>query len=289
MVSQLKVLTNGVIYGGDRFDADGTEIDTSAKGFWMSSDGTLKAVLQSLNYETFLAGTDAGKNIPNNSACNWNTFTGTEAGKGSGAGGFPSQNAGYGYQSLFGINAGLNNSGFGPRSLYKLYNGDRNSGFGVTSLYNLYNGDSNSGFGVNSLVDCTGGSGNTAFGDSSAADITTGNYNACFGTGTHCYSTTLDYQININNTKKYIEFASTATQNTVYDAIVSLTNVSSGYISCSGYFGSNIFNTGIITSSTLSLYMGVSGAVGTFTNDSSTAIGSSLQIEVMTKRTPTNS
>lgn len=39
----IKILTGGAIYGGDRYNADGTDNNTSANGFWLGADGSLKA------------------------------------------------------------------------------------------------------------------------------------------------------------------------------------------------------------------------------------------------------
>ena len=93
----------------------------------------------------------------------------------------------------------------------------------------------------------------------------------------------------MNSAKEYIEFASTAKQDTVYNAITTMANVTSGSISCQGYIGTSVFSLAEATSTTVILYSIWGPQLGpTITNGSSTKIGISLQIEVMTKRTPTN-
>lgn len=81
----IKILAGGSIYGGDRFDSSGAEIDTTKDGFYLGADGKLKANLQSLFKNNFIAGTDAGKYMQSSSDqpnVYANTLIGTNAGLG---------------------------------------------------------------------------------------------------------------------------------------------------------------------------------------------------------------
>jgi hypothetical protein len=79
----IKILAGGSIYGGDRFDSAGTEVDTTKDGFYLGADGTLRATLQSLFRQNLIAGTGSGLSILNSgTGSNQNTIYGTLSGTG---------------------------------------------------------------------------------------------------------------------------------------------------------------------------------------------------------------
>ena len=87
-----------------------------------------------------------------------------------------------------------------------------------------------------------------------------------------------DHQININNRILYFEFPSTASQNTVYDALAPYIS-SPNYIGAMGRFGN--YNIALLTQTSSTLISARNHGdvrVANFTNGSSTVLGSDLQV-----------
>ena len=145
--------SGGTIYGGERFDVSGAEVDTSADGWWLGPDGKLKANLQSLFRRNVLIGTDAGLHLEDSAYGEGNTVVGDKAGMGV---------------------AGTTYSG---STIVGTYAGKVNRGTGNTFL------GWNAG-GYNST-----GNSNCFVGYNAGAFNTTGYQNSYFGDGAGAYST----------------------------------------------------------------------------------------------------
>jgi hypothetical protein len=194
----IKIGTGGSIYGGDRFNAAGTEIDTAADGFWQGANGTLKANLQSLFRSNVLIGTDAGINIQDSGVLsNYNTIIGDNAGKGTVSSvyhsntlvgekaGFAlvtgSRNCFYGRESGVSTISGYENSFYGENSGYYNTYGYQNQFFGRFAGYRNTTGYRNTFVGIDAGYTNTTGSNNCFVGASAGYATSTGANNCFFG------------------------------------------------------------------------------------------------------------
>jgi len=190
---QITIGNGGVIYGGNRYNADGTINNIAADGFWIGANGVLKARLTSDAYNGVYIGTDAGKSAVSSSE---SVFIGTSAGENvTGASNVAigtkamknasntSLNVAIGYEALAASNTNGNafNVAVGYKALTKSTTGHENVGLGSSALGVLTTGAYNIGIGTNSLIGLTTGSYNIGLGLSAGAALTTGQKNIFIG------------------------------------------------------------------------------------------------------------
>ena len=187
------------------------------------------------------------------------------------------------YNTIIGTDAGLQFiSGSGDLGRY-------NSIYGRRAGQNLTYGFNNCIFGSGAGHSLTTGDNNNLFGGGAGNSLTTGYKNCLFGTSADVYTGAWNYQINLNNRIMYLEFASDATQDTVYKAITH-------YLTTVGWEtgGMGMFNHYRIdsirysTSSLIEFCFGTGVVQLSCTSGSSTQIGYPLQVAFIVPAEPTN-
>jgi len=262
---------SGCIYGGDRFNSDGSIADRSKNGYYLSNTGEIWANLQSDDLYNTIAGTGAGLALQSSSG---------DLGK---------YNSLYGYQAGYNISTGYSNTCNGYYAGRYITTGNDNTCNGVYAGYLITTGYANTCNGFYAGGDITTGYFNTCNGDYSGINIRTGHDNLADGYFTRIYRDDWSYQMNFGNRKMYLEFASTATQDTVYKAIAHYITSSSD--NNSG--GAGIYNTTELTRlnrNGTSVYFITNGNITALqcTSGDPTQIGHALQMEFIIPATPTN-
>ena len=277
MTKELKLVTDGVIYGGTRYNPDGTIANRNVTGFHLDGDtGKFQGTIESDNNSNTFVGTDAGVNLQigtgdegwsntivgyrtgKGSATSryyFNSFFGAEAGYSNTTGknnSFFGMKAGYynldGYEnSFFGNGAGLSNtrgnqnSFFGNGAGVVNTEGGGNSFFGHSSGSTNTKGNSNSFFGVSSGLFNSEGGHNSFFGIQSGYNCTTQNYNVCIGANTTINTLAGNYQMNFNNRIRYFEFPSGTAHSTIYNVISTYINSAvNSYLSTMGTYTAEV-------------------------------------------------
>jgi len=302
----IKILTGGSIYGGDRFDSTGAEVDVSKNGFYLGADGSLKANLQSLFRSNVIVGTDAGKNISNSgSNSNYNTLIGTEAGKGA-SGATTYFTTASGYQAGYALTSGYYNSLYGAYAGKSLTSGYYNTLFGIGAGELLTTGPWNVCIGSNAGSYLTGSpSNNTIIGNGSGTYLTGGGSNTIIGGSTsvvslytptstsntveeciaiganaRLYSEAGDIQINLNNRVIYLQFDSTVAGETVYDIMQAYSGVEAGNheTGCMGRFGIYHCSYLVFSGTGINFCNSAGTSLLNINTSSTSAIGQDLQI-----------
>lgn len=296
----------GCIYGGDRFNADGTIADRSKNGYYLSNDGKIKGNLQSDDLANTIIGTAAGLNIIKSTGDNgsenviigygagfsmdsgyYNCYLGVQAGFNNISGYFGTS---VGYKAGY-SDTGFGNCNYGANSGYSIGAGYYNCNYGANSGHSIGGGHYNCNYGAFSYNNGTG-VGNCNYGYQSGINLTTGDYNLCMGNTTSVYKPTWDYQMNLGNRIIYLEFASTATQDTVYKAFAHYIIYDAGnvtYVGTMGRFGASgvleVFNDG---DNNIDFKDNNATVILTCISGSSTQIGHPLQVAFIAPSTPTN-
>lgn len=221
------IKVRGAIYGGDRFNAAGDEVDTTKNGFWQGALGALKANLQSLFRNNVIIGTGAGLNLINSGVySNYNTIVGDQAGEGAAGAAFNSC-------TLIGAAAGKALSTGNGNNFHGQGAGQRTTTGGSNNFYGNNAGDDNVGgannnfFGDGAGKRNTSGQDNIAIGNSAGVGnagvdpLTTQNNVVCIGELTGVKAGAGDNQVNINNRFRYFEFPYGTLENVIYAAVTS--------------------------------------------------------------------
>ncbi|MFA6729184.1 MAG: hypothetical protein WCS17_13365, partial [Prevotella sp.] len=284
------VTYEGVFYGGERFNADGSIADRSKNGFYFKTDGKGWCNLQSDDLYNTIIGTNAGLQLISGSGDlgRYNSIYGMEAGCSLTSG---YNNSLFGSASGYNITTGFNNCLFGSSVGYSLTTGNSNSLFGDFAGHSLTSGYNNCLFGDYAGYRLTSGFNNSVFGDFAGYSLTTGTYNCLLGAKADAYTGAWKYQINLNNRIMYLEFASDATQDTVYKALAHYIVYSAGNVrvGAMGRFGDreilSIKNDG---DNNIDFYNNGDTIGFTAVSGSSTKIGYPLQVAFIMPAEPTN-
>lgn len=165
----LKILTGGSIYGGDRFNSSGTEVNTTVKGFYLGADGSLKATLQSLFRSNILIGTDAGINITDTGDdSDYNVVVGDQAGKGV-TGSTYYGNTLIGFAAGYSCTTGSNNTCIGDETGLNLTTSNFNTLIGSRAGQALVSDGFNTYIGTGVCILSTTGTHNVVIGNSACS------------------------------------------------------------------------------------------------------------------------
>lgn len=199
----ITILSGGFIKGGDRYNDDGTENDTTENGFWFSADGRLKALLQSDSSRNTLVGTNVAFMNDDNGG----------------------DNTAMGYEALYGTSQGSDCVAIGSKALHAAGRSYANVAVGSQSLYKVTGDGNSSGEGnvavghqalYNTNAAHSGANYNVAVGFQALDANTEGNYNIGIGAYVDNYNNTGRFQVNFNNCLRYAEFKSSRSGAEIY-------------------------------------------------------------------------
>ena len=240
----IKILSNGAIYGGNRFtpDPSGNPVEdpTQGNGFWLGADGKLKANLQSLFKNNVIIGTDAGLGLLATGSNGYqNVVSGDSA---LYTGGSVYASCVYGANAAFTASSGWGGSVFGYEAAIGCHTLQQDAYFGYRSGYaSIFTPyctllGALSGFGLqyseySTLVGYRAGDGlvgtssmlttrsNSFFGAYAGSGATDQSYCVALGVGSSINPDAGDHQISIGGRVRYFEFPDGTTQGEVYTVI----------------------------------------------------------------------
>ena len=168
----------------------------------------------------------ANKSGNNNTAVGYNNLKANVGGQ---------DNTAVGYNNLKANTSGNYNIAVGRNCIAKNVSGNNNIAIGDEALAKNVSGEHNIAIGQIALYNTTGNY-NVGIGRNALWTNTSGDHNIAFGFNSGCIKPTYDNQVNIGNRLRYIEFAASATQATVFDTMKLYYTESNGDTGAMGTF-----------------------------------------------------